>query len=403
MSNINKISVNGTVYDIEDTTARTSSGVGLTDDIKMALLNCFEKVAWIDQDGQDYYDALEEALYPPANLTSISCVYTQSGTVYETDSLDSLKSDLVVTAHYDDSSTRTVTTYTLSGTLTVGTSTITVSYGGKTTTFNVTVTASPTIYTITNTLSNATNSNGATSAYEGDSYNATITANSGYALSTVTVTMGGTDVTSTVYSNGTITIASVSGNIVITVTTQTYETPIYNWDFTTSLTDTIGGVVATLGGSATQGSSGLTLTSASDYLSANIGLSSNARRIEIDITSYDRANGSSHGRILTHSRVTTSQYDCGVVWRNTGHLAIYEGAWADSEITAVSSLTSATLSYSCYAYVGGTASVSLNGTEVCSYTHGGMANVNDAICIGSSQGQSAYNLVVTAMRVYELT
>ena len=76
-----------------------------------------------------------------ATLTSISAVYTQSGTVYPTDSLDSLKTDLVVTAHYDDQSTATVTSYTLSGTLTVGTSTITVSYDGKTTTFSVTVSA----------------------------------------------------------------------------------------------------------------------------------------------------------------------------------------------------------------------------------------------------------------------
>ena len=78
-----------------------------------------------------------------ATLTSISAVYTQSGTVYTTDSLDSLKTDLVVTAHYDDSSTETLSDsdYTLSGTLEAGTSTITVSYGGKTTTFNVTVTA----------------------------------------------------------------------------------------------------------------------------------------------------------------------------------------------------------------------------------------------------------------------
>lgn len=142
MANINKITVNGTTYDIEDTTARASSG--LTADIKSALLACFEQVAWISDDGQDYYDALETALYPPANLSSITCVYTQSGTVYDTDSLNSLKSDLVVTAHWDDNTTSTVGSwqYTLSGTLSEGTSTITVSYGGKTTTFSVTVTAS---------------------------------------------------------------------------------------------------------------------------------------------------------------------------------------------------------------------------------------------------------------------
>ena len=115
------------------------SGSGLTDDIKQALLQIASKVAYIDDDGQDYYDDLYDALYPPVDLVSISCIYTQSGAVYTTDSLDVLKDDLVVTAHYDDSSTETITTYTLSGTLTVGTSTITVAYGGKTTTFNVTV------------------------------------------------------------------------------------------------------------------------------------------------------------------------------------------------------------------------------------------------------------------------
>lgn len=76
-------------------------------------------------------------------LTGITATYTQSGTVYDTDTLDSLKSDLVVTANYSDGTSTTVTDYTLSGTLTEGTSTVTVSYGGKTATFNVTVTEAP--------------------------------------------------------------------------------------------------------------------------------------------------------------------------------------------------------------------------------------------------------------------
>ena len=116
-----------------------TSGSGLTNEAKQALLACFENVAWINTSGQDLIDALELALYPPADLRSISATYTQSGVVYNTDQLDSLRDDLVVTAIYDDSSTSVVTAYTLSGTLSVGTSTITVSYGGKTTTFNVTV------------------------------------------------------------------------------------------------------------------------------------------------------------------------------------------------------------------------------------------------------------------------
>ena len=76
-----------------------------------------------------------------ATLTSITATYTQSGTVYNTDTLDSLKSDLVVVASYSDSTTRTLSDsdYALSGTLEFGTSTIVVSYGGKTATFNVNV------------------------------------------------------------------------------------------------------------------------------------------------------------------------------------------------------------------------------------------------------------------------
>lgn len=140
MSNISKITVGNTTYDIEDTVARERN-VELSNDIKSALLTCFTKVAWIDADGQDYYDALYEALYARV-LVSITATYTQSGTVYDTDSLDSLKSDLVVVANYNDSSTETLasTDYTLSGTLTAGTSTVTVTYLTESTTFNVTVT-----------------------------------------------------------------------------------------------------------------------------------------------------------------------------------------------------------------------------------------------------------------------
>lgn len=107
---------------------------------KAALLQIAEKVAYIDENGQDYYNALDAALSARA-LLQITAVYTQSGTVYDTDSLDSLKADLVVTAYYDDGTTANVTALcTLSGTLTVGTSTITATYDGKSATFDVTVT-----------------------------------------------------------------------------------------------------------------------------------------------------------------------------------------------------------------------------------------------------------------------
>lgn len=193
---------------------------GFTDEIKSALLSCFRNVAWINDQGQACYDALESALYGvrwiglntyslaasatggtaqlvattiPAGgtvtwassntsvatvsasglvtftgygsasvtassngktatcsvlvaqktVTSISATYTQSGVVYESDVLDDLKVDLVVSATWSDASETVVSSseYVLSGELTAGTSTVTVSYGGKTTTFDVVVSA----------------------------------------------------------------------------------------------------------------------------------------------------------------------------------------------------------------------------------------------------------------------
>lgn len=132
----------------ERVTAIEGGGDGLTDAVKTALMNLVNHIAWDDDDptGQTYITALQNALYPPAppaSLTSITAVYAQSGTVYDTDTLNDLKSDLVVTAHYSDSTSHAVTDYTLSGTLAVGTSVIAVNYNGKSTTFSVTVTAIP--------------------------------------------------------------------------------------------------------------------------------------------------------------------------------------------------------------------------------------------------------------------
>lgn len=120
---------------------------GLSDNAKTALLACFRHVAWIDEHGQVYYDALEAALN---DIQSISAVYTQSGTVYATDTLDSLKENLVVTATKPDSTQYVVpdSKYTLSGVLMVGVSTITVTYKGQTATFNVNVTDSRLVYEI---------------------------------------------------------------------------------------------------------------------------------------------------------------------------------------------------------------------------------------------------------------
>lgn len=241
---------------------------------KAALLQLAQKVAYIDAQGADYYQDLYDALYPPKELVSISAVFTQGQTVvYDTDSLDSLKTMLVVTGTYDDQSTETIpsTGYTLSGTLTPGTSTITVTCDGKTTTFTVQVTHQPGVYAVTNNLTGCSNSNTAASVTDGGSYSGTITASSGYTLTgaTVSITMGGTDITGIAYSNGTISIASVSGALVITVTavavTLSSISAVYTQSGTVYTDDTLDSLKADLVVTAVYSDSSTQTVPAADY------------------------------------------------------------------------------------------------------------------------------------------
>ena len=156
---------------------------GLTPTVKNALLACFANVAWKDDEsGPEYYSDLEDALYPATTLQSITAVYTQSGAVYADTPLDDLKSNLVVTAHYNNGTSSIVPAsyYTLTGILAVGTSTVSVFYAGKSTTFSVTVTAA--LYPFENGTHNFTNPAGQITVSNGNT--AVITASTANANDT---------------------------------------------------------------------------------------------------------------------------------------------------------------------------------------------------------------------------
>ena len=348
----------------------SGGGGGLSNAAKDALLQIARKVVYVDAGGATYYNALYEALYP---LASISAVYTQSGTVYDTDTLDSLKTDLVVTATYGDGNTETVPSadYTLSGTLTAGTSTITVTYEGKTATFTVTVTAAPATlsyieavytqsgtvydtysldtlktglvvtahysdsttatvpaadYTLSGTLTAGTST--VTVTYEGktDTFSVTVTANTVASISAVYTQSGTvyttdsldslkTDlvVTATYADTSTATVPStdytLSGTLAIgaSTVTVTYESktttftvtvsPLHNylyyWDLKTSLTDTVNGVTAS--GNTSRDSSGLHYTGESQYTDFGQ-IYGTGRTYEIDVVTHEQKSGGGLGQ-----------------------------------------------------------------------------------------------------------
>lgn len=260
----------------------------LSEDLKQALLQIASKVVYIDDDGQTYYNDLENALYPH-DLLGIEATFTQgSAIIYDIDSLNDLKQYLTVVAIYSDGDTETLSDsdYTLSGNLLSGVSEITVAYEGFTDTFNVVVTHMDGYYTIVNNLTECTTNNSATSIQENTAYTATITASDGYTLSgaTATITMGGNILTG-VFSNGTISIPSVTGDLVITVVASattvssisavyTQSGTVYNIDtldslkadlvvtahYSDSSTQTVPAAYYTLSGTLTVGTSTITVS-----------------------------------------------------------------------------------------------------------------------------------------------
>ena len=141
----NEKSFSGKYYDLNNTDLPLAEKQGTTIEF---VLPPYSGQCWIEKDNLGVeYDSKE-----PVLLTRLSANYTQGDTViYPNTSLNSLKSNLVVTGTYSDGTTKTITNYTLSGTLTVGTSTVTISCNGLTTTFNVTVTEQATLQSITAT------------------------------------------------------------------------------------------------------------------------------------------------------------------------------------------------------------------------------------------------------------
>ena len=155
MTDIKKINLNGTVYNIG------SSSDNIPIDVKLAMDTLFSKMGVKDNDEYTTESGIIHDWATSVSLSSITAVFTQGQTtIYNTASLESLKQYLTVTANYSDGTSETVTTYTLSGKLNQATSTITVSYEGETATFNVAVTVLYLYKLSTSTISKTTGTAG---------------------------------------------------------------------------------------------------------------------------------------------------------------------------------------------------------------------------------------------------
>jgi len=379
----------------------------LDNDIKQALLNCFAHVAWTDEHGQDYYDALEDALYPPVQVYSINAVYTQSGAVYTTDTLESLKSDLVVTALYDDATTEVITNYTLSGTLTGGVSTITVSYGGKTDTFEVTVTE-----IILNYI-DAVFTQGSAVIYDTDSLDDLkqyLVVTAYYSDSTSAVvndyTLSGTltEGTSTI----TVTYNGLIDTFDVTVTEKTLNY-IHSWDFTQSLEDMVGDSDAVLK-NATRDSSGLHLSAATACCFLGSDVYPVGSCVEVDFASTSANLGTNHGRLMMINDIAQPTIDSpavgnGFIYRNTGKWSFYRGGWTpDSLETDPDVFSGKTLKMKYYqSSVDNKYYTDVYADDTLVASNGGGNSKWNKYCnplyIGST-GNSFNEAVITAVRIY---
>ena len=241
---------------IDRDNSQGGGGGGISNDFLEALINCFEHVSFIDDNGEEYLELLRSSsnIY----LVSISANYTQSQTIYKNDNLDLLIPDLVVTGTFSDNSTSTISSsrYTLSGELSDAESIITVTSSNVTTTFTVTVSQEEII------------------------------------------------------------------------------TPLYNWDFTSSLVDTVSGFVATTN-KGTLDENGITFSESGTYIAFNQAFSKN-RTYEIDVKEI-RKQDNTYGRLfMIDTDAFTAQGGAGLVLtgaKKHGDYLYYNGAWQEKILT----------------------------------------------------------------------
>lgn len=416
------------------------SGGGVTEALKTALLQIASKVAYIDDDGADYYQDLYDALYSSVttytitnNLTSV----TNSNAASTITENSSYTATLSCAADYEITSV----TITMGGNDVTGTSYSSGTISIANVTGNIVITAVATQRQATLSSIDAVFSQGQTVIYTNTPLNdlkqylvvtATWSDTSTSTVPSADYTLSGT------LTVGTSTITVSYGGKTDTFTVTVTEAPLtylYNWDLTQSLVDSVASQEITLGAgsgvsNATRNSNGLSFDAATQY--AYLGtIEMPGKTVELDISSFDfKGNTNYHIRLFMNGQYNTvNGYGLGaLIWRNGTGWASYgwssdsgtSRAWSASCWSADLTGTSTSIinafngktvkivyhsdGHTQDLYVDGT----LKGTLTDIYFNkNGSAHLSDKIYIGGcmsvaqNSGDQCYDMTITGIRIYE--
>lgn len=387
-------------------TIPSGGGGEITEELKDALLQLAQKIAYVDANGADYYQDLFEALY------GTGTTYTVTNNL--TDVTNSNSASRVTQGSSYTGTLTAATGYTINSvTITMGGNDVTgTSYSGGTITIanvtgNIVITAVATERQATLSSISTVFTQGTAVIYDTDSLDTlkqylVVTA---HWSDSTTSTVAASDYTlSGTLTTGTSTITANYGGKTdtFTVTVTHQDNTLYNWDFTQGLTDSKQGVVAELGGAATQDSSGLHITAATGYLKLGKILAPN-QTYEIDIGTMDVSTWTTgHGRVF----IWYSGNGSGVVYRSSGTWALYNGSWTEPSpaVPDKDYFANSTMKIKVEYISAGSAKVTVykGTTEVMNTTtsNNNPMYADNIAYLGGSGSSSAFNMTITGFRVY---
>ena len=312
------------ITDSQGTTTATVNdgvdGIGFDSTSINALFDCLIHLSWTVPDGRLYYNALYNAMggATDISLEEDEIEFTQIG---DTTKLIATTTPIggEVTWASSDENVATVSSNGLVTSEGVGTATITALCGGTSAVCAVEVNLPNSIEAIYTQSSKV---------FE----NASIDDLRDDLIVTASWLDGRTKTITDYILSGTIalgvsTITVTYGSLTDTFTVNVETTPLYNWDFTKSIIDTINGNVAELLTGLTQTSSGLNYNSESQSVKLPLAYS-RGRAIEIDVTDFDIQDEMNHNVRF----VMTSTANGMLIWRwkETIGWSSYRNAWSSS-------------------------------------------------------------------------